>query len=324
VTAAAPSNIDIETMAAAFLRQQHFEAWTDQDRTRLTEWLAQSSRHSAAYWRLKAAWDQTERLAATRPARFRRPISYKPPSLPASVKAIAAVALIAAFGAGVFFWNPPAGQSYATGIGGHTTIRLADGSELDLGTNTAIRTRFDTGRRAVEVLKGEVFFRVTHNAARPFVVTAAGHRVIDLGTEFLVRTSPDAPKKLEVALIRGEARVESAGLWSPAQSATLHPGDVAMATPTSLNVTRKSSGQLADELAWRRGALVFHNTRLGDAVAEFNRYNETKLIVADRALAALTINGTFRTNGFEQFARVAGDVFGLHVRHSADGIVLTN
>lgn len=312
------SNADIEVRATALLRKQHFEAWTTSDEEMLASWLAQSSRHSAAYWRLKAAWDQTERLAALHPGPLRRS-PYKPASASLLPRAIAATAVIAVIGAAAILSNVSGGQSYATGVGGRTTIRLADGSELDLGTDTAIRTDFRPKRRAVDVLKGEVFFRVTHNANRPFVVRAAGHRVIDLGTEFLVRTSS---KRLEVALISGEARVEADGLWSQKHSAVLHPGDVALATGSSFDVTRKSTGELSDELAWRRGVVVFHNTRLDDAIAEFNRYNEVKLVAATPGIAALTINGTFRTNGFEQFARVTRDVFGLRVEHGNGSIVL--
>lgn len=314
-----PSNAEIESKAAMLLRRQHFEAWTAQDETHLSEWLSESPRHSAAYWRLKAGWDQTERLAALRAQPFLRSAPSKRGSSSRWVKGIAAASLIAALAAGASFWNVPDGSRYATGVGGRTTIRLADGSELDLGTQTEIRTDFRSGRRAVDVLKGEVFFRITHNAARPFVVTVGKHRVIDIGTEFLVRA---VEQNVQVALIKGEAKLETTETWSPTRSVTLHPGDVALATATSLDVKRKSSRELSDELAWRRGVLVFHNTRLRDAVAEFNRYNETKLIVDGQKTAALTINGTFRTNGFEQFARVTRDVFGLRVERRSEGIVL--
>ena len=46
----------------------------------------------------------------------------------------------------------------------------------------------------------------------------------------------------------------------------LKPGDDALATPVSLTVTRKTPQELANALAWRRGMLVFRNTRLADVV----------------------------------------------------------
>ena len=80
--------------------------------------------------------------------------------------------------------------------------------------------------------------------------------------------------------------------------------------------------QLTDEIAWRRGMLVFHNTNLADAADQFNRYNVVKLMVPDNRAAAMTINGTFRTDGVEQFARVTRDVFGLHVEDRGSDIVI--
>src|SRR6185437_8578083 len=179
-----PSNAEIEGRAAMLLRRQHFEVWTAQDETHLSEWLSESPRHSAAYWRLKAGWDQTERLAALRAQPFLRSAQSRPGSSSRWVKGIAAAAVISALAAGASFWNVPDGSRYATGVGGRTTIRLADGSELDLGTQTEIRADFSTNRRVVNVLHGEVFFRIAHNASRPFVVTVGRHRVIDVGTEF--------------------------------------------------------------------------------------------------------------------------------------------
>lgn len=315
------ANTDIEAEAASFLRRQHYEEWGGADEERLSGWLAESPSHQAAYWRLKAAWDQTERLAALRPGSFRRSGKQKSEVLPTITKGFVGVAAIAAVVAVIGFWGQSSGQLYTTGVGGRTTITLADGSELDLGTDSEIRTHFDASRRAVDVLKGEVFFRVTHNEAQPFVVTVGSNRVVDVGTEFLVRKTP---KKVQVSLIEGEARFEANDTWSPGHSVILHPGDVALATATSFAVSRKSDRELSDELGWRRGVLVFHDTRLGDAIAEFNRYNSVKMVASDPKIAALTINGTFRTNGFEQFARVARDVFGLRIDRSARGIELRN
>lgn len=313
------SNAEIEAEATVFLRKQHYEEWGPVDVVGLSDWLTQSASHQAAYWRLKAAWDQTERLAALRPDSFQRSSTPKSGMFSTIAKGFVGAAAIAAVVAALGFWGSSDGQLYTTGVGGRTTIRLADGSELDLGTDSEIRTHFDANPRAVDVLKGEVFFHITHNEAQPFVVSVGRNRVVDVGTEFLVRKTPE---KVQVSLIEGEARFEAASTLSEGRSVMLHPGDVALATATSFDVSHKSHRALSDELGWRRGVLVFHDTKLSDAIAEFNRYNGVKMVVSDPKVAALTINGTFRTNGFEQFARVTRDVFGLRIERKAEGIVL--
>jgi len=60
-------NSSIEDCAADWIGRQQFETWSDAEQEKLDSWLAQSDNHKAAYWRLKAGWDRTDRLAALRP-----------------------------------------------------------------------------------------------------------------------------------------------------------------------------------------------------------------------------------------------------------------
>jgi ferric-dicitrate binding protein FerR (iron transport regulator) len=48
-----------------------------------------------------------------------------------------------------------------------------------------------------------------------------------------------------------------------------------------------------------------------------------RLIIVDPGVAALTINGTFRTNGTEELAAVAHEIFGLRIARVDRNIVLT-
>jgi len=69
--------------------------------------------------------------------------------------------------------------------------------------------------------------------------------------------------------------------------------------------------------------LIFDNTSLGEAAAEFNRYNSNKLVLADSASARLTIVGTFKTNDVASFAEVVQDILRLHVARRGDETVIT-
>ncbi len=318
----ASANEHIEKTAADWLARQQFESWNGEAQKELDAWLSQSDKHTAAYWRLKAAFGRTGRLAA-----LRRPMmspaapqhaARKPWTL---IYAVAAVLILFAAGGG--FWSyrtlAPDGRTFATPVGGHMTVKLADGSSIELNTDTVLRTDFTPERRAVRLLKGEVYFQIRHNASRPFTVTVGEHRIVDLGTKFLVRKSAS---QLDVALMEGSARLESTNASAPTKPAVLMPGDFAVATATSIGISRKKVHELADDLAWRNGMLVFHNARLADAAAEFNRYGETRLIVSESA-ARLTINGAFPTTGAEDFAGVAHEIFGLHVDRKGENIVLS-
>jgi transmembrane sensor len=295
---------EIDALAANWLQRRRFWDWSTEDQAKLDAWLAESLAHRAAYLRLSDIWNRTGRLVALRPRPVVRP-ALRFRSVFAHVAA--GVAVVAVLATAVMWFRPEAPkQSYTTSIGGRETIVLVDGSRIELNTDTVLRVAKTGRERTVWLDKGEAYFQIRHDAARPFVVWADGHRITDLGTKFVVRREPD---HLEVSLMEGRARLEG-----PAdQDAILVPGDVAVATAKSMSVSKKPEQLLSADLGWRRGVLTFNRTTLADAVAEFNRYNHTRLAVADAATGKRRIYGTFPTTDVEAVTRVVQAVFGLKV-----------
>ncbi len=313
-----------ETQARAvewLLERRDREDWSAEDQKQLDAWLAQSPSHLIAYWRAEDGWSRTELLAAFRtPLRAEQEVYTVGISLRRALARVTAVLAVAICGAvAAYYVLGTREQVYATGIGGKQSIALKDGSHIDLNTDTVLRTRFGDGMRVVMVDKGEAYFQVKHDPAHPFVVTAAGNRVVDLGTKFIVRNDTD---RLEVSLLEGRARFEPAD-GARGGAKVLAPGDVVIATRTSIAIKRKTPKTVADELGWQRGVVVFDNTSLGDAVSELNRYNRKKLIVADSSVARMTIVGTFPVNDIALVLEAAKDVYGLHVRDDRDEAVIS-
>ncbi|HEV2563376.1 MAG TPA: FecR domain-containing protein [Rhizomicrobium sp.] len=314
--AGASNAMDIEARAAAFLERRRYWDWSDEAQAELDAWLAESLAHRVAYWRLEATLTRTERLAALQGAVDATPPPRRILPLMMGIAATLVISVTAAF----MGWKmlQPGDRTYATGVGGHETIAFADGTRIELNTDTVLRARMTTDQRTIWLDKGEAFFQVRHNAAHPFVVIAANHRITDLGTKFLIRRDPN---RLEVALLEGSVRFGMADRHTHAT--LLRPGDVATATSSTLFVTRKSTTALTNELSWRHRMLVFSRTTLADAADEFNRYNREKLIVSDPAVARLMIDGTFRTDNLKAFTEVAEEVFKLHIEADGDQIVIS-
>lgn len=310
----------IKEQASEWIARRMLGPWSDADQAALDAWLAASLAHEIAFMRMEAGWNRTERLAALRdPGEpFPRPIIK---SRPASYRVAAILAVVTALGiAGVFIPRGSESQTYATPVGGHQIITLSDGSRIELNTDTAIRTNVRASRREVTLLKGEAYFQVEHDAARPFVVTVAGHRVIDLGTKFLIRKEEG---RLQVSLIEGRAELQSADNDIQQHSVVLTPGDVAVASADALSVSRRPTKELHNELGWRRGVIVFSHTTLGDAAAEFNRYNATKIVIADPQIGSRVIGATLAVHDVDAFADVAREIFGLRVQKQKNEILIT-
>jgi transmembrane sensor len=305
--------------AAWVLKQRDTGQWSEADQAALDAWLAQSPQHMVAYLRLDTVWTRADRLAALRnfPPEAVQSRAHFSPLLLRIAAAFAIAALVGV--ATASYLLSPRERVFSTPVGGHEIVSFADGSRIELNTDTVIRARMTTDSRTVWLEKGEAYFQVKHDAAHPFVVMAGDHRITDLGTKFLVRRDT---AKLEVAVMQGRVKFDTPDMRTPLKPALLTPGDVMTATASTVFITHENARAAAKELSWRRGVLIFDSTSLADAASEFNRYNREKLVIADPAVAGMTIDGTFPTDNVRLFARVVQDVLGLRVESRADESVI--
>ena len=311
MNASGKSAAAIELEAAQWIERREFGGWCETDDAELGAWLDQSLSHRVAYDRLDLGWQKAGRMTVLRQGQLRPAEKATAPTARPILPKFAVVAGIAAAAiAGWFELSPPAQVTYATSVGGREIVRLVDGSQIELNTNTAIRIADRRNHREVWLDRGEAYFEVTHDAAHPFIVNAGNVRLTDLGTKFSVRRNGD---RLNIAVSEGGVRLETES--GPAKD--LAPGQVALATPSGISIQREEKTELKNALAWRSGVLIFHHTTLADAAAEFNRYNHRQIEIADPKIARLEIGGTFPTTDVEGFAEVSRDV--LHLRVVKDG-----
>lgn len=198
--------------------------------------------------------------------------------------------------------GPSLGRRYETAVGERQDVTLDDGSVVSLNTNSVIEVAYNERRRDVRLLRGQALFRVAHNPARPFVVSAGDRRIVARGTAFDVRVDGDDVK---VVLLEGRVEVSPArpsgiGRFVPIVSRQdLSPGEQLVSAP---NVpVRVTAADVEQATSWRRGQVVFHDDTLADAIAEMNRYSDTKLIIDDPRVAALRISGVFGVARPENF-----------------------
>jgi len=309
---------DARAEASAWLERREFGQWSPTDQAAFDAWAEAAPANMVAFLRVEQVWQRADRLRAL--GRPMRPAPQEVPRHPLSIlpKLVAAVAILATIGMGAWFYGPVE-RAYETPIGIRKTITFADGSRVELNTDTVLRARVTPNGRYAELVKGEAFFDIQHDAALPFTVLAGAYRVTDLGTKFIVRREAG---RLEVTLVEGSAEVEPIAEGVPGKRTVLVPGDIVVASADGLKVTKKTSPALANQMAWRRGLLIFNHATLADAAAQFNRYNTKRLIITAPSVARRTIGGTFPTSGVEEFAEVAKGVFGFRIENRGNDIVI--
>lgn len=300
----------IEERAIAWRLRQEQPGWSEADQAELDAWIEACTAHRVAWLRIGHGWEKVGRLASLRsPDAVVETTAAPAPRPPTRRRAwLMAAGLAAALGlGGVVAVQDLGRRTYVTEIGGHATVPLADGTRVELNTDTRLRADLAEGQRQVWLERGEAFFDVAHDPSRPFVVHAGKRRVTVLGTRFSVRRQGD---QVLVAVLDGKVRLEAADSKPPT---VVTRGDVVVADPAGALVTPRSIERVENELAWRRGLLVFDKASLADAAEEINRYNRKKLVVTDAEAAALRITGSFEADNTDAFVRLLRSAFGLKV-----------
>lgn len=329
----------IELAAAQWLQKRDGEDWTADDEIRCNEWLDADTHHRVAYLRVEAAWREMNRLQAlgagyprgTVPApdqlTGRGPLSRRRPqgharramffgSLAASL--VLAITFAVYFSADYFL-----GTEYSTQTGAVTTVPLKDGTNVVLSTASRIRVQLKEHERHIDLTQGEVFFEVAHDITRPFIVQAGDQRITAVGTKFSVRRDGD---DVRVVVTEGKVRMESPEHSAPgAQKALLlTAGTVATSGAAGVHLEQLAPDEAEEQLSWRQGFVVFHETTLADAVAEFNRYNDRKIVIKDPKLAAIQLSGKFRATNIDTLVSLLERTYGIHVIQSSDRIILNS
>jgi transmembrane sensor len=155
-------------------------------------------------------------------------------------------------------------------------------------------------------------------------VRAGNQRVIAVGTKFSVRRDGNS---VQIVVTEGKVRVEdrapSHGYRADGSADVfLTPGSIARADDSGVLVQRKTLPEAEQQLSWRTGVLMFRDQTLGEAAAEFNRYNVRKIVIREPRVAALKIEGNFRATNVEAFVRLLEVGFPVRAETRANQIVL--
>lgn len=226
--------------------------------------------------------------------------------------------------------HPTFTQSLATARGQQLEAPLPDGSTLRLDTATRLDVALYRSRREVHLPQGQALFHVRADAERPFHVFAGAVRITVLGTRFSVRYASEGLHPGHVSVVVEEGRVRVARVYGPSStgrdpaaapahdSVELTAGQTVQADAQG-HLTPVTRMPLSAALAWREGRVVLNDTPLKEAVAEFERYLNTGLVIHDPTVAALRLNGSFDLREAHAFRRALPQVLPVRLLPRPDG-----
>ncbi len=342
-----PASETIEAAAAVWLSLRD-RGMSAPETAEFVHWLQQDPLHATVFDELATVWKDFDRLGAVPPPATASGASEPDADLLAPRirrrlhRTLAWSALGAAAAVLLLFTLWPSlsrtpHHTAETAVGAFQKFDFPDGSVAQLNTDSAIVTVFTATERRVRVVRGEVFFTVTKDPARPFIVTAGPVAVRAVGTAFNVNQRVDV---IEVLVTEGRVRVDDArdersllpaATASSAEPPLLVAGERAVvplapagsaATPVTAIVEKVAADAARRALAWQERRLEFDAVPLAEVVREFNRYNRQQLVITDPALAAKRYSGIFRADGYESLVRLLEADFGVSVARGEREIVL--
>lgn len=220
--------------------------------------------------------------------------------------ALAASALILLAGPSLLIrWQ----ADHITGTAESRTLKLGDGTVIEMGGDSAIATEITASVRRVTLLSGEAFFDVAHDALRPFTVDAGGVAIAVLGTAFDVQL---ADNETTVELARGTVAISYAG---PEHKGNfeLSPGEMA-AIDRRTGAVERSVIAPEDIAAWRSGRMFVNDITVSAAVERLQRYHQAWISVPDPALAARRVTGLYDLKNPDSALEALVKPFGGKVR----------
>ncbi|SDV04199.1 FecR domain-containing protein [Pseudomonas mucidolens] len=251
------------------------------------QWLDAHSEH-------QRAWEHMQRVNQRLRA-LPSPLAHAALNAPTSNSRRHALKLLLILGAGgAATWGlrqhhliPPLSADYRSPVGQRRKVQLADGSQLQLNTASAVEVQFEGSQRLIHLLDGEILLR----AHKPLQIITDQGLLNTRGAQVNVRQFSD---HTQVAVLEGQVEITPnvySGLALPLEKSR------------QVNFTRKGwDTPRATDVgtgAWVDGMLVASHMRLADFLDELSRYRRGQLHCASQ-VADLLISGSYPLDDSER------------------------
>lgn len=307
------------------------------------QWLAASEANRTAFDRIRSTWSAVDRYATgsvawpsdaeiasdaydgsvpvsvwrARVVTKRSNRGWRSPSWLTAGLAAGAVAAAAALALLPLIQPaPPVVTVVETAAGESRDVPLADGSTLSAGAQSMLWATLSSDSREVTLERGEAFFRVAKDPARPFTVRAGTTTVAAVGTAFNVRR---AGERVIVGVSEGIVKVDARVAGDPVmRTARLSAGQQLSinATDGSASIRNVGANGVA---AWRQGFLQYRDEPLSSVVADLARYSARDVVIANPQIADLRITGTVFANDVDNWLQSLETALPVRVVWAPDG-----
>lgn len=275
-------------------------------RHQFEQWRNASNAHAQAYQALETMWNDLAFEQALRNLETGLDIPERPPAKRRRSRlfAVAASLLIMLTGGWIADVPMRLRADHMTSVAEVQRLTLEDGSQILLGSHSAISTHMQGPQRQIRLLRGEVFIEAFHDASRPMIVESAGAKVTVVGTQFSVALNDQdvtvavREGRVNVADTRGKQNLLLAGSWQQLRQDHLQAAHTEGAER---------------QMAWVNGRLSFQDAPLAEVLDTLKRYYPAPIWLLDAEAAKVRVSGNYRLDDPLAIVQALSKVAATHV-----------
>jgi len=199
-------------------------------------------------------------------------------------------------------------------------IILSDGSHIWLNSNSTLQVPkvFQKKLRKV-ILRGEAYFEIARDEAKPFKIITGSTITEVLGTTFNINMDTLTGN---VSVIVNSGRVAFYKSDHQSKKSILNPNDYGQYV-NSTNQILLSSNTNKNFISWKTGVLNFSDTPLEQVCKELSKlYN--KNVKVDSSISGVSLTGSFRNEKLEDILNTIDLTLNVKIKASDDTITIYN
>ncbi|MBK7028417.1 MAG: FecR domain-containing protein [Bacteroidales bacterium] len=235
------------------------------------------------------------------------------------LKLAATLLILIASATFVYYYFGNSSMVSVTADAGIREVTLPDGSVISLNQGSTLEYPKTFRNKRTVRLEGEAYFKVAHDAGKPFIVKGNESNVEVLGTQFNVKTR-NQQGNLEVVLTSGKVSLYTNS--SPSKKMILSPGDQAEVSPVKNSIIRQLNTDM-NYLAWKTRKISFDDTRMDQVIATLKSVYGVELQFTDPGLAECTVTASFDQQPLTSVLKVITSTLDLKVQQKGSIFILS-
>jgi transmembrane sensor len=225
----------------------------------------------------------------------------------------ASLALIVGFGALYFYFSKPKQIMEYAATDVVKSVQLADASEIEIYKKSSIQLAesFNENSRTLK-LKGSAYFKVVHDASKPFVVSIGSLNVKDIGTKFKIVTSNNGDT-VTVSVDEGSVLVyDSLGFEKQIGA--------------GVKIVYVLSQHQIQEIGFINSPLLksfqFENASLKDVISQMSEAYKVPIVIESESVLNCKITAQFQNESLENVLLIISETLGLATNKTSSGYIV--